>query len=101
MSNEWKDCSSLQELAAAQARGDDIMEWRESSGHTWNGTVWGQWNQYRCRPAKPATKTVTLRKALLRDSDGRYYTSEGSCSYKNDRFFVCWLGDPYIVEVPK
>lgn len=101
MKTKWTDCSTLQELAAAQARGDEIDVYVRGEWSIWDETVWNEREEYRCRPAQPKIKTITLRKALLRDSDGRYYTSDGSCSRKSDRFFVCWLGDPYIVNVPK
>lgn len=76
MINEWKDCITVQDLAAAQARGDDIMEWRESSGRTWDGAAWRQGSQYRCRPAQPACKEVTRFPTMLDAERAKYVARE-------------------------
>lgn len=52
------------------------------------------------RPRQPKMKTITLRKALLKTTTKDYWIIEGTCNYEAGNDFVCWLGEPYTVEVP-
>ena len=98
---EWKDLPDLQWVATAQAEeweiefSDGNKVWR-----TWDGRTWADvWN-FRARPRQPKTKTITMRKALM--SDGKlHYPVEGEYNYAVGKNFVCWLGEPYTVEVPE
>lgn len=98
---EWKDLPDLQWVATAQAEeweiefSDGNKVWR-----TWDGRTWADvWN-FRARPRQPKTKTITMRKALLITFNGKHYAYECDIGlHKRDRF-VCWLGEPYTVEVP-
>lgn len=51
MTTEWTDLTTLQDVAAAQARGDEI-EWErfDRVWAQWNGMVWASDVQYRSRP---------------------------------------------------
>ena len=74
MSNEWKDCSSLQELAAAQARGDEIDVYASGEWSIWDETVWHEREEYRCRPAKGE---VSSRYPIMLDPErAKYVTRE-------------------------
>jgi len=52
MKTKWTDCSALQDLAAAQARGDEIDVYAGGEWSIWDETVWHEREEYRCRPAK-------------------------------------------------
>ena len=100
--NDWKDCSSLQDLAAAQARGDEIEiatlggQWLSWVGHTWNC----EW-KFRCRPAKPKTKTVVLREALMLYTVGGYtYVWYSTSEAESWGTFIRWTGGERTEEVP-
>ena len=53
MKTKWTECSTLQELAAAQARGDEIDNYVGGEWGIWDETAWNKREEYRCRPAKP------------------------------------------------
>jgi hypothetical protein len=56
---EWKDLPTLQDVAAAQAAGDEI-QWMGSldmSYETWGGAMWAKSALYRSRPV-PKTRKV-------------------------------------------
>ena len=60
--NEWRDLKTLQEVAAAQAAGDEI-EYSYDSGKYWSvwfGEYWDKDTLFRARPRKPATKKVKM-----------------------------------------
>lgn len=62
MSNEWRDLKTLQDVAAAQAAGDEI-EFRGlgiTDYKAWNGVGWSSSWSYRARPRKPATKKIKM-----------------------------------------
>jgi hypothetical protein len=96
--SEWKELKTLQEVAAAQADGEEIecdfdgIGWR-----FWLGEDWKDSWRFRSRPRKKV-KQVVLREALFRSSE-KYWTSwvESEKTFCN---FVRWLDTPErIVEV--
>ena len=97
---EWHDMPTLQDVAGAQAGKWEIEIAAVQGGwEPWCGDAWTEaWN-FRARPRQPKTKTITLRKALMRAFDD-VYVSEGSSNFDKASGFVCWLGEPYTVEVP-
>ncbi len=103
MNSEWRELKTLQEVAAAQAAGDEIrvkeamFGWKE-----WNGSKWSDVSEYRSR-ARPKAETVTLRKALFDDAD-QWGVCAYECTEEHARLrpnFVCWLGEPVTYEVRK
>ncbi len=60
--SEWKELKTLQDLAAAQAAGEEIeVRLARSVWERWAGVVWNSAMNYRSRPAKPKTKKVKLQ----------------------------------------
>ncbi len=100
---EWRDLPTMQDVAAAQAAGDEIhvkVDGPKGAWFLWDGSCWLGDQKYRARPHKPATKTVTLRRALLVKSDGTYGTLEGDEDFSKANNFVMWLPGEETVEVP-
>lgn len=72
MTTEWTDLPTLQDIAAAQARGDEIWFFNMSMGdfEPWNGEIWFACGEYRAMlaaapilegtDAKPANLEVKL-----------------------------------------
>ncbi len=99
---EWRDLPTLPDVAAAQAAGDEIERRSKISGRweTWDGNAWDASAMYRARPRKPATKTIVLRRALLKEN-GNYWTPSPSTEdYSQNIYFVMWLPGEEVVEVP-
>lgn len=98
MTTEWKELKTLQDVAAAQAAGEEI-EWRDlgADWRSWNGATWYVKAEFRSRPKK-RTKTIVLREALLASSgtgEITYYTMWATEAYfKNCQTFVRWLDTP-------
>ena len=100
MKTEWTECSSLQELAAAQARGDEIDVYASGEWSIWDETVWHEREEYRCRPAQAAKENselhqqletaprpaehkydiITTKSEAVTDYWSEYYSAEGLCS---------------------
>lgn len=100
MSNEWKDLPDLQWVATAQAEEWEIDELYKGERGVWDGAIWRKESNYFGRPKQPKMKTITLRKALLITFNGKHYACDiDFYDHERDRF-VCWLGEPYTVEVP-
>ncbi len=99
--NEWRELKTLQEVAAAQAAGEEIecalgeLGWR-----LWYGADWKDAWKFR---ARPKAETVTLRKALIRYKNGCEVVLEGNEKYVESfrHTFIGWLGDPVTYEVKK
>lgn len=62
---EWTELKTLQDVAAAQARGDEIQVYGVATWVPFEGKQWFASSDYRSRPAKK-TKTIVLREALFR-----------------------------------
>ncbi len=101
MTTEWKACPTIEDVVEAKKRGDEIEYstiyggWAKWDQATWNGGI-----TYRCHPAQPKTKTITLRKALMGGA-AHTYTLESTDDVSGYASFVCWIGEPYTVEVPE
>lgn len=68
--DNWQDCPTFQSVAEAKKRGDEI---ETNHGHAdvfspWGGSVWEKQWKFRCRPAKPKTKTVVFKEYVVRFS---------------------------------
>ena len=96
---EWTELKTLQDVAAAQARGDeievgltDLIGWG-----CWNGEFWGKTCLYRSRPRKQ-TKKIVLREALVTDMMGNYLTTW--IDTRADITVTKWLDTPErVIEV--
>ena len=103
MTTEWKDLPTMKDVANVPEGweiqfADRINEiWR-----TWDGKTWSNVWRFRARPRQPKTKTITLRKALMFIEGNGHYASdvEVNDAIQARNYFVCWLGEPYTVEVP-
>lgn len=102
MTTEWKDCTAPEELFRRKREGWEI-EVRAHKTYAWRTWAGGAWDSdwlFRCRPRQPKTKTITLRKALMKHGVNRY-TNESDSDMSRCAGFVCWIGEPYTVEVPE
>jgi hypothetical protein len=97
--SEWRELKTLQEVAAAQAAGEEI---EFKSSETWNPTFFDSGRifyessyQWRSRPKKK-TKTIVLREALFiqRDPDRGYSTNWASEKGELHSNFIRWLDTP-------
>lgn len=94
--SEWTELKTLQEIAAAQARGDEIEFYDAASciWHSWSGVAWYGTKSYRSRPKKK-TKVVVLREGLFCYRKVEYFTRWTSDFITGrDEFFVRWLDTP-------
>lgn len=96
MTTEWNNCPTIEDVVEAKKRGDDIEVYGMSRWASWTGGSWSEAWKFRCRPAQPQTKTITLRKAMLREDRGCYPLEHEADMSKWD-CFICWLGEPYTV----
>lgn len=106
MTTEWKNLTTLQEVAAAQAAGEEIEYLADAGNYKyekfrpWDGGNWLNTYEYRSRP-KPRTKKVVLRKAVFKRNDS-YWTGWYSDEELFGNGFVCWLDAPAKeIEVPE
>lgn len=101
--SEWTKLNTMQEVAAAQARGDEINSLACNRGWIeWEGTWWASDNLFRSRSRpKKKTKTVVLREALRKHND--YYWTEFCTEEFDPAFpysFVKWTcAKPREIEV--
>lgn len=98
---EWKDLPTMQDVAAAQAAGEEIEAYLlgQDGWKSWKANAWDASAAYRSRPRKQ-TKTVVLRRALLQTGNSYYSTIPSSIDYSTGNTFVMWLSGEEIVEVP-
>ncbi len=100
MTNEWRDLPTLPDVAAALTAGDEIQLRFNGAWVEWLGTSWRKDSLYRARPRKPATKTIVLRRALVRNDA---YDSESVLTtpddISTDKRFICWLPGEETYEV--
>lgn len=93
--NDWAELKTLQDVAAAQARGDEIeISLHGNQWQLWGGWYWGNDRFFRSRPKKK-TKTIVLREALFNIGAGVYKT-EWTTDEREQRsvHFVRWLDTP-------
>ena len=98
MTTEWKACTDPEELFRLkreeweiEVRAHETCVWR-----TWAGGVWDSDWLFRYRPrAQPKPKTITLRKAMLKEDRG-YYPLEHEADMSKWDCFVCWLGEEVL-----
>ncbi len=100
--SEWRELKTLQDVAAAQANGEEIQLLNVVSDNweVWMQYAWHSTAKYR---ARPKAETVTLRKALFDDAD-QWGVCAYECTEEHARLrpnFVCWLGEPVTYEVKK
>ena len=96
--SEWKELKTLQDVAAAQAAGEEIYKLISlpRTYAKWNGRMWSNLEIYRSRPRKKV-KQIVLREALMQ-VNGCYWTTWTSDDI--DPTFVKWLDTPErIIEV--
>jgi hypothetical protein len=100
MTQEWKDLPTLQDVAAAQAAGEEIELYYKFSEtwHPWDGTIWEAQSKYRSRPVLK-TRTIVLREAVCRALQGPYWLSW--FSEEPEHVFVKWTGNERTEEVPE
>lgn len=100
---DWTELKTLQDVAAAQARGDEIRFYAgDSAWEIWEAEVWCDDIKYRSRPVKPKTKTVVMREAVFRSMGRDYYTLWSSAKDCAMDHFVCWIDTPAReIEVPE
>jgi hypothetical protein len=62
MTSEWEDLPTLQDVAAAQAAGEEIEIYSPSQGLWiyWEGVVWDSRHLYRSRPVPKVRKVKML-----------------------------------------
>ena len=60
MSNEWRDLKTLQDIAAAQAAGDEIEYFLGGRWKAWQGVTWNVCRQFRARPRQKTEKIKML-----------------------------------------
>lgn len=90
--SEWRELKTLQEVAAAQANGDEIEVRLAGAWVCWPRNKWRDDDEYR---ARPKAETVTLRKALFSNDLGFKWSFDCNEGYaKAEESFVCWIGDP-------
>lgn len=98
--NEWLDLATMEDVVRAKVEGWEIEVDIGPCWEGWTGKAWLEYMSYRGRPKQPKTKTITLRKALC--GAGYYqYTMEATEGLSGMSHFVCWLGEPYDIEVPE
>lgn len=94
---EWKELRSLQEVAAAQAAGEEIEYCQVAGSWTpWVGSYWDCGWKFRSRPAM-RTKKIVLREALFfSDTTNLPFTLWCSDEFipKNFGHFSRWLDTP-------
>jgi hypothetical protein len=74
---DWVPLLTLQDVAAAQARGDEIeVEHPREPLTIWVGKSWSANASYRSRPRKK-TKTIVLREALIDFKDSGWFLVKG------------------------
>jgi len=101
MITKWKDCTDPEELFRLKREGWEIEYCTVYGGWAkWNAATWNEGVVYRIRQPQQKTKTITLRKALMKDSIGQHYTTEQEQDMSKWPDFVRWIGEPYRVEVP-
>ncbi len=94
----WQDCATMKSVVEAMERGDEI-EVQEFDGTwtKWEGSIWSKTRRFRCRPAKPKTKTVVMRECLMKYSYGYEYVWFGG---NPGVYFVRYTGNERTEEVP-
>ncbi len=100
MSREWRELKTLQEVAAAQAAGEEVQV---SSEGRWAEAKLDMWHCRYLYRARPKVKTVTLQKAMFDDKD-QWGVCAYECTEEHARLrpnFVCWIGEPVTYEVKK
>ncbi len=97
---EWRDLPTIQEVAAAQAAGDEIHRDAGTGFMGWDGTYWASNWKFRSRPRKPATKTIVLRRALLNGNGEYTATAFSDFDWSENEYFVMWLPGEESYEVP-
>jgi len=62
MTTEWKDCSTLSELAAAVERGDEIEVAHVGNYPQipWQGEIWYVDSRYYCRPREIEVREIEV-----------------------------------------
>lgn len=93
MTTEWKELKTIQEVAAAQAAGEEIEIRCYGSWGSWNGDNYYASQMYRSRPRKKV-KVVVLREGLFYDQHGDWTTEWHSCDWTELQYFVKWLDTP-------
>ena len=94
---EWTELKTLQDVAAAVDRDDEIEVLFDADWEAWDTCYYAS-RRYRSRPKKKV-KQIVLREALMRSSYG-YYTRWCTKDIETPSFFIKWLDTPErIVEV--
>ncbi len=90
----WVPLLTLQDVAAAQARGDEIEVYPETYEEwmRWHAGSWNSESRYRSRPRKK-TKTIVLREALRANGSGFYWTEWCSDGHTPSGL-IKWLDTP-------
>ena len=101
---EWTELRNLQDVAAAQARGDEIEYKFNPAVEEWYPWVdklgWAKTWFLRSRPRK-RTKTIVIREwlSLLHGCYTYFWTSESDASKSSS--FIRWTGNERTEEVPE
>ena len=98
MSNEWRELKTLQDVATAQAAGDEIEVMRigDLDYSEWRGIAWSVSWSFRARP-RPKTKKVKIY-GYLDTVTGRTFTVVRGVSISGDAVPYPKLDDEIEVE---
>ena len=96
--NEWRDLKNLQDVAAAQAAGEEIECTGEALWFPWDGNHWDKLMKYRARPRQPKTKKLKIY-GYLDTVTGRTFTVVRGVSISGDAVPYPKLDDE--IEVPE
>lgn len=88
--SEWKVLKTLQEVAAAQAAGDEIQREVDYGWERWNGAYWSSMYNLRSRPKQ--NEVIQLRKGLFGSPSAGYDVRQCTEQYAEGcSNFVQWL----------
>ena len=100
MSNEWRELKTLQDVAAAQAAGDEVEYLMGNSWQLWGGSFWSSLGAFRARPRQPKMKKVKLLCWLNPDTGILFWRKENHATMADSH----WLRVPSEdkeIEVPE
>ena len=104
MTTDWRQLKTLEDVAAAQANGEEIeylrqMFDRSDGWYAWGGDKWTSGVMYRARPRQPKMKTVKMLAYLL-NGQLVWYQDNAGCPEGN-RFWIRVPAQDIEIEIPE